>query len=305
MDQFILYEPEKEAILLANQDLDYHLFEYLITYQSALEQHQNLQKILKSKGYKLIKLNSYIPKYIDKKEYTNFLFTRDSFIETKRGLIIGCMKENARIKECELMEKLLARFGKQSVYKMESPEVLEGGDFVTYGDTAFIAVGVRTNELGFNKLIEYDLFGTKRVARVNVERPDTDMHRIHLDCYFAPFGEKYCLLWEELIRVNTPHQRTVVEYVMQENGLYKRSEEEIPLFQYLIKKGFNVIPISTKSQEKYGCNILELNDGTVLTQDEESTKKIKNSMYVPFNEIHKMYGGIHCVTNMINSKGLL
>jgi len=66
-----------------------------------------------------------------------------------------------------------------------------------------------------------------------------------------------------------------------------------------------VIPISTKSQEKYGCNILELNDGTVLTQDEESTKKIKNSMYVPFNEIHKMYGGIHCVTNMINSKGLL
>lgn len=305
MNQIIIYEPEKEAILLANQDIEYHLFEHFITYQKAVEQHQHLQQILKDKGVKVIKLNSFIPNYIDKKEYTNFLFTRDTFIETKKGLIIGRMKESARIKECELMDKILARFGKQAIYKMEAPEILEGGDFAMYDNTSFIAVGTRTNGIGFTKMLEYKLFGTPIVAMIYPESPDSNMHRIHLDCYFAPFGKKYCLLWEELIRVNTPHQRMVAEYVMQDNGEYKRVSEDIPIFQYLIKNRFNVIPISTKSQEKYGCNILELEDGTVLTQDEESTRKIKNSLFVPFDEIHKMYGGIHCVTNMIDSKGLL
>ena len=81
--------------------------------------------------------------------------------------------------------------------------------------------------------------------------------------------------------------------------MYQKTLEGIPLFEYLINNHFNVIPISSEAQQNYGCNILELDNGVVLTQEEESSRKIKNSIYVPMDEIHKMYGGIHCVTNTV------
>ena len=299
MSHYLLCEPIKESILTGNSDIDYHLYKSYVTYHKALEQHKHLQMILKEQKQQVTLLNSKIPSYIPIKEYSNLMFVRDTFIYTKKGLIIGRMKEQVRQMETELMEWVLKSMGQTPIYKMEAPEILEGGDFVIYEDISFIATGTRSNALAVSKMISYDLFGTDKVAIIHTEQPDPDMSRIHLDCYFAPFGDQYCLLWEELIRCQTPYQRYVAEYIRQPNGMYQKTLEGIPLFEYLINNHFNVIPISSEAQQNYGCNILELDNGVVLTQEEESSRKIKNSIYEPMDEIHKMYGGIHCVTNTV------
>lgn len=300
MKEVIVCEPIKESILYGNMDLEYNLFGSYVHYQKALEQHQNLQSVLKQHGYSVVKINKYIPTYIPIKEYTNLMFVRDSFIVTKKGIVLGQMSQPVRKFECKLMDTLLKQFNKPILYSMEVPETMEGGDFVFFEDISFIACSLRTSISAIQKMLDLRLFGTSKVAVIYTEEPDKDMARIHLDCYFAPFGDRYCILWEELIRVNSKYQRYVMEYRLNDLGHYKKTIESMPLFEYLIQTHFNVIPISDKAQRNYGCNILELEDGTILTQEEESTRKIKNSVFVPMDEIHKMYGGIHCVTNVLS-----
>lgn len=295
----IVCEPNEQSIDKANTNLDKYLFRDKVDYLRAKEQHNYLVDTLKLFGVNVISLHNLLPTSTPIKELANLLFTRDTFIRTPKGIIIGRMKEDIRKFECEIIEQVFQNLNKSILYRMEAPETLEGGDYVYRNDITFIAVGTRTNHHAVYRLMEQDLLGTHRVAVIECEWPDTDMHRIHLDCYFAPFGENYCLLWEELLKAKTPYQRIVNEYILYTDGLYYPSGVKEPLFNYLIHNNFNVIPISTRSHYNYGCNILELTNGVVIVQDEESHKKIKNSVLVPFDEIHRMYGGIHCATNTI------
>ena len=300
MDQnIIICEPNKKSIETANTHLKKYLFRDNVNYVRAKQQHDYLVDTLKMFDIHVISLNDFLPKGLSTNEMANLLFTRDTFIRTPKGIIIGRMKEQVRQIECEVMEHIFRRLNQPILYKMEAPETLEGGDYAYKNEITFIATGTRTNLLGAYKMMHYELLGTYKIALVECERPDNDMHRIHLDCYFAPFGDNYCVLWEELLRINTPYQRIVTEYILQEDGSYAPSGIKESLFHYLINNRFNVIPISTESHYHYGCNILELPNGIVLVQDKESHKKIKNSIMIPFDEIHHMYGGIHCTTNTL------
>ena len=69
------------------------------------------------------------------------------------------------------------------------------------------------------------------------------------------------------------------------------------LVDYLKDNNYNIISLSNESQHNYGANILELENGKILVQDKETQSKIEGSIFVPFHEIHKMYGGLHCSTN--------
>lgn len=295
----IVCEPNRQSIDKANTNLDKYLFRDEVNYEKAKKQHDYLIEILKIFNVNVIILNDLLPKDTPIKEMANLLFTRDTFIRTPKGIIIGRMKKDIRKYECEIIEQLFQSLNKPILYRMQDPETLEGGDYACKNDITFIAVGTRTNHNAVYRLMEEDLLGTHKIAVIECEQPDTDMHRIHLDCYFAPFGRNYCLLWEELLKMKTPYQRIVTEYVLYTNGLYYPTGVKEPLFNYLIHNNFNVIPITTRSHYNYGCNILELTNEVVIVQDEESHKKIKNSVLVPFDEIHRMYGGIHCATNMI------
>jgi len=201
--------------------------------------------------------------------------------------------------EIKLIKHILEKLSVEPIYECQEDEILEGGDYCLHDGITYIAIGTRTNITAVKKLIEKDLFGTDKIAVIYPLHRDDDMHRIHLDCYFSAFGYKQCVLWEELIRMESNFERKVIEYIRQPDGTYQQQEKQKRLYEYLIDNRYDVIPLSTESHYNYGCNILELHNGTILVQDEESHKKIKNSVFIEFNEIHNMYGGIHCATNMI------
>jgi arginine deiminase len=296
-ETIVLFHPNKKAIEIANQDPRKYLFREKVNADHAIKQHNNLKKILKQQGQKYIDIFDYIPKDTPAEHLANLLYTRDPFIKTPKGIILGNMKEPIRKYDTQLIEQIMKKFKQPIVYECKEDEKLEGGDFLINCNTAFIGTGSRTNMNAAKKLLKLKLYGTNRVVIIYPVHPDKSMYRIHLDCFFSPFGCKQCVIWDDLTYKNSIHKRMAIEYTLQPNGTYKKTSKHTNLVDYLKDKKYDIITVSTKSQHNYGTNLLELSNGTVIVQDEETHKKINNSIFIPFNEIHKMYGGLHCSTN--------
>lgn len=299
MDRVLLCKPNIYALKLANTDTDTFLFRQTVDIDRVLFQFNNLKSILNKNNIEYIDIFELLPDNISYEYYTNLIFVRDLFINTGNGIIIGNMKNIVRSFETKLIEQILNKLNITPIYRCIDNEILEGGDYIRHLDTTFIAIGTRSNMKAVNSLLNKDLFGTDKVVIIYSDKDDKDMHRIHLDCYFAVYGYKCCLLWEELIRNNSEYNRLVIEYKKDEDGEYVNGSINKRLYEYLINEGYYVTPLSSESQKKYGCNIVELPNGKILVQDEESYIKVKGSIKVEFDEIHNMYGGIHCATNII------
>jgi len=297
MKTIIICRPDINALKYANSNTKLFLFKEQVDIERVKEQYFFFKNILKKEKQQFIDIYDYIPRNISYEEYTNLLFVRDVFIRTDKGIILGNMKESVRKTETSIMATILKSFDLPIIYQCTDSEILEGGDFCIHNDIAFIATGTRTNLNAAKKLLDLNLYGTKKVAIIFSSYRDDDMHRIHLDCYFSPFRYKQCVLWEELIRTQSNFEKMVIEYIQQDDGTYIQTTQPIRLYEFLINNKYDVIPLSTKSHYNYGCNILELNNGKILVQDEESYKKITNSIYIEFDEIHRMYGGLHCASN--------
>ncbi len=296
-DNIIVFKPNRKAIEFANQDIHKYLFRDKVNVDNAIKQHDNFKKILKQQGQKFIDIFDYMPKNTPYEYFANLLFTRDPFIKTPKGIILGNMREPVRKHDTEMIETIMKKFKQPIIYKCKQDEFLEGGDFLINCNTAFIGTGARTSINTAKKLLKLNLYGTKRVVIIYPEHPDKSMYRIHLDCTFSPFGCKQCVIWDDLTHTNSIHKRLAIEYTLQANGTYKKTSKSKNLFEYLKDNQYNIIKVSTESQHNYGTNILELNNGNILVQDKETYKKIEGSIFVPFHEIHKMYGGLHCATN--------
>jgi len=296
-DTLVLFTPNKKAIEFANHNLHKFLFRDTVNVDTAVKQHTYLKKVLKQQGQKYVDIYDYMPKNTPYEYFANLLFTRDPFIKTPKGIILGNMREPVRRHDTEMIETIMKKLKQPIIYKCKQGEFLEGGDFLINCDTAFIGTGARTSMSAAKKLLQLKLYGTKRVVIIYPVNPDTSMYRIHLDCIFSPFGCKQCVIWDDLTYPNSIHKRLAIEYTLQNNGVYKKTSKAKNLFEYLKDNNYNIIKLSTESQHNYGANILELDNGNILVQDKETYKKIKGSIFIPFHEIHKMYGGLHCSTN--------
>ena len=296
-DIIIIFCPNKKVIENANTDLKKYLYMEQVTPSKVINEFNILKKVLKEQGQSYIDISDYIPKNIPIEYLANLLYIRDPFIKTSKGLILGNMKEHIRLNEIEIIEKIMKKFHQPIIYKCENDEKLEGGDFIINCDTAFIGTGSRTNMKAVKKLLKLGLYGTHKVVIISPVRLDKNMSHIHLDCIFSPFGYKQCVIWNDITHKKSTHKRMATEYILQNNGIYKKIGKTKNLINYLKENNYNIIPISTESQHNYGANILELANGKIIVQDTETHRKIKGSIFVPFHEIHKMYGGIHCSTN--------
>ena len=293
-DTIILFKPNKKAIEYANKNLHKYLFRTKVNADIAIKQHQYFKDALTKQRQPFIDISDYVVKDTPIEYFANLLFTRDPFIRTKKGIVLGNMREPVRKHDTELMSKIMTKFKQHVLYRCKGDEFLEGGDFLMNCDTSFIGTGARTSMSAAKKLLKMNLYGTQKVVIIYPVKPDTSMYRIHLDCIFSPFGCKQCVIWNGLTHAN---KRMAIEYTLQNNGTYKKTGLTKNFIDYLKDNNYNVIPLSTESQHNYGANILELSNGNVLVQDKETHKKIPGSIFIPFHEIHKMYGGLHCSSN--------
>jgi len=177
-----------------------------------------------------------------------------------------------------------------------------GGDVFLCGEACMIGVGPRSTIQGALEFVDIPGVRCKKLFVVHPYQYDSDMHRIHLDCIFGIVNKETCVVWEELLDVETmlSYTRLVDEYERDdEKGRWYVKRTNIHFGTFLKERFLHVLPISTASQQKYGCNILHLSKDMILVQDLESYEKIRGGKYIPFQEVHKMYGGIRCATNVL------
>lgn len=315
----LVSSPFINEIAHCNNHYESCLYKEPVNIQRVIEQHKNLVQVLKDNDVTILdanpmikhacqdKLVSYTPE-----EVSNILFTRDPILSTPSGVIFGKCKEMVRSKETELLMHVL-HFGDENDSNLEminslsqtrkkyidgARSVVEGGDYIPLGKMCFIANGNRTNIEGIFELMQLDILKTEMVCVVHYP-VDENMHAIHLDCYLGIVGNRHAVVWDYAMK-----QASVSVYMKNQNGVYIPLSHTTPLETFLEMCGMEIIPITTECQQAYGCNILDLGNGKVLTQDiyvtNELIKRGYQAIYVPFDEIHKMYGGIRCATQVLH-----
>uniref|UniRef100_A0A7S0WP51 Arginine deiminase n=1 Tax=Pyramimonas obovata TaxID=1411642 RepID=A0A7S0WP51_9CHLO len=245
---------------------------------------------------------------------TNMQYTRDQQITTAKGIVMGRLRSLQRQNEVELMEFCFKKLGLDIAGTVRHPGFLEGGDFYPAGkDLCMLGVGLRSNVEAAEQLMREDLFGTTRVAVVE-DRFEQDQARMHLDCIFNIIGKNIVVLADDVIGEDKPLRRLVTEYERSDNpdhhspalGCYRISRREVEFSKYLEDNGYHIIKLTREEQLEYGCNVLNLGHGNIISCHREASRKIikdpkfKGRMQVvPFNSITSMYGGLHCSSQVV------
>lgn len=238
---------------------------------------------------------------------SNVMFVRDQQITTKKGVVMARLRSKQREKEVAILVFVLRKLGVDVLARVPAPCFLEGGDFFPAGDMAFVGVGPRSNFEAVQWLMENDLLGVERVAVVK-DRFECRQERMHLDTVFNIIGERCAVMLSEMMGEGSRTRRVVDEYVRGAEG-YELVKEEVEFSRYVRGLGWNIIEVSGEEQLKYGCNVLNLGNGRIVSSEKETARRISTSKcfegtveYIDFDGVSCMYGGLHCASQVVLRK---
>jgi arginine deiminase len=242
----------------------------------------------------------------------NLVFTRDQQITTAKGIVMCRLSSPQRSDETRVLEFCFHKLGITPIGHIPAPGTLEGGDFIPCGDVSFVGVGLRSNQAAIDYLMDNDLLGhgSHRLAVVR-DTCDQNQDRMHLDTVFNVVSDDVCLMSDNTVGLDAAFPRFVDEYSRDPaTGKYTVSREKVEHAQYMRENGFAVIPIPAKFQLAYGCNVLNLGEGRIIsvhadaarllaryfTRAAERTGRPISIQVIPFRSITSMYGSVHCAS---------
>lgn len=240
----------------------------------------------------------------------NLYFLRDQMITTAKGVVISKMNSIERAPETKIIKFVLKKMGISPIYEVQDNGRLEGGDYFSVGEVAFIGQGLRTNAEGVKQLLDHQVFGTPFVAVVKDNWKNQE--EMHLDTYFNIISSDLAVMVDLRMSIpgSTPEIKGVSSkvdvYKLEKNG-YKKIIKNMDFQQYLEKNlGYKVIPVSRKDQNLYGINFLTIAPNKILAIDGVSKaykERLKdngvNAVWMDFSELTKGYGAAHCTTQVL------
>ena len=243
----------------------------------------------------------------------NMYFLRDQMITTSKGVVLGRMNSSQRFPEVEIVKFVLNKMGIEPTYQVEGEGRLEGGDFFPAGKVAFIGQGLRTNSEAIRQLIREDVFGSIETLVV-VKDPYKDQDQMHLDTYFNIINPNTAVMIETRIHEKgvEPEIPTVVDiYSRSARGEYTVREQDVDFVDYLREAlNFDLIPVTSEDQLKYGVNFLTIKSNRLLGIDgvSQTYKDVLKShgvdvTWMDFSALTSGYGAAHCMTQVLERGG--
>lgn len=95
------------------------------------------------------------------------------------------------------------------------------------------------------------------------------------------------------------------------HGQYQLVEKEsnVEFSAFLTSRGFTIIPVTAEEQLEYGCNVLNLGNGRLVSTETESARRIAmhpaftgTVEYLNFSAVTAMYGGVHCASQVVQRR---
>lgn len=255
------------------------------------------------------KTNTGLKATYEKAPVMNLYFCRDQMITTAKGVVLSRMNSPQRAAETEIMKFVLNKLNVKPVYEVSGEGRLEGGDYFSAGDTAFIGQGLRTNAEGIRQLLDNNVFGLPKVVVVKDEWEDQE--EMHLDTYFNIINPKLAVLVD--MRMNLPGKPVAkgmapkVDVYELENGRYVKKISDKDFQEYMEKDlGYTLIPVSRKDQNLYGINFLTIRPDRIMAIDGVSDKYKKllkkhgvDATWMDFSALTSGYGAAHCTTQVL------
>lgn len=253
---------------------------------------------------------------------SNIVFVRDQQITTRKGIVMARLSSKQRQMEVDIMEFCFKKLGLNVIGRIPFPGHMEGGDFFPAGEKlSLIGIGPRSDWDAVQYLLKEDLIGTEAVAVVK-DQFERKQERMHLDTVFNILSSDCCLMLEEMMSENSPTKRVVDEYVYKTSqqaesapsastvGSYVLNRKGVEFSQYMRDQGYNIIAVSGEEQLNYGCNVLNLGDGNIISIEKMTARRIASSPhfkgtveFLDFSAVTSMYGGVHCASQVV-ARGL-
>ncbi len=245
----------------------------------------------------------------------NIFFMRDQMISTAKGIVIGRMNSAQRQLECEIAEFCLNKIGFPPIYHIEGEDAyLEGGDFLPFGDIAFIGMGLRTTQAAIDQLMENDLLGCNKV--VVVKDIWDEQEQMHLDTYFNIIDRDLCTLSEaRYLAAKSDSQYLKIDIWERESPEepYHKAFSDISFVDYIEDElKMKVIPIQRSDELTYANNFLSVAPRKIMAvagQSVELQEALKANFvdvtWVPLTNLTKGYGAAHCMTQILDDGDVL
>lgn len=237
----------------------------------------------------------------------NLFYTRDQTITTAKGVVVGRMNSVQRRNEASVVEFCLRKLGMTPIGAIAGDEAfLEGGDFLPFGNMAFIGCGLRTTQAAIDQLMTNDWLGCDSLMVVRDHWRNQE--QMHLDTYFNVIDRDLATLVENRFAADpqSEHYLTFDLYVRSSGG-YEKEISEGSLLEYLARDlGMTVIPISAADSRTYANNFLTIGAREIMAVDGQSgelQQTLKNLgvkvTWVPLPSLIKGYGAAHCMTQVL------
>lgn len=229
-----------------------------------LAEHQALIDALEAHGVR-VHLAEDLPR-----TYTKSIYTRDPLVTIPGGAIIGRLAARVRRGEEQSTTKAVANAGMPILGTITGSGLAEGGTFVKVRrDAAFFGTSVRCNPEGHRQLAQLlDMYGIT-------------LHRVSLPGYLIHLDMCSSMLDDDLALVNP--RLAPYDYM---NAL----------------RGLDVELVEVHPSEEWACNLLVLDRRTVIMPEHfpRTAERLSGHgvevITVPYREILKNGGGIHCST---------
>ena len=249
----------------------------------------------------------------------NLVFCRDQQITTKKGVVIGRSRTSQRKYEHKIMKQVFKNLNVEPIGEVIDG-YLEGGDFfVARENLSMLGVGLRTNMVAANYLMENDLLGTRYMA-ICYDENDKDQQRMHLDTYFNILNDTNVMVidFDQVGKEENKHIDRKVYYfdndkdakeiesdkinIENKVGEYKLVKIFESFYEFLEKMGFKYIKITNQEQKEYMINFLNIGNNTVISVNKNLENKVKDLgitvKWFDCQAILNMYGGMHCMTQV-------
>ena len=205
------------------------------------------------------------------------IYTRDSILVCRSGLILCNMGRSSRTPEAEENFKTLALKGYKIAGQIKSPGTLEGGDFIWIDDkNAAVGLGPRTNSEGIRQL--------KKILG-----PKIDLHTVHLPNPAHP---------DDVL-----HLMSIISPIDKDLAVIYKPFMPESFLNWLTNLGIKFIEVNEDEYTLMGCNILATAPRSIIMLENlpEINSKLKKSgckiRFYKGDEIsRKGEGGPTCLT---------
>src|SRR5271167_827048 len=221
----------------------------------------------------------------------NLYFMRDQQALTDRGIVVGRMAKPQRRLEPFLTGTILELMGAEIAYQVQPPGTFEGGDFIPAGEFAMIGLGDRTNRSAVEQIMRYGL-GFEEVVVVHQathplipgEHRDP-MINMHLDTYLNIAGDGIAVGCLPLL-----NRAPIEVYRKKPNGMYQKTSSGSNIHEYLTKRKYKFVPITTFEQMCYASNFLCIRDREIIAiQVEQIAERVLKNLQGMKNHSPKRY----------------